>query len=129
MQSIFYFLQYKREQICERGTNKFFWKIAKTHFNKPEFFDRLVDFNALGAKEEAHMPRYQTINFIERNIEGINPDEVDAYNMTLGKLFKWLQLAIKTRKEDIIRRKAMRKKAREHRESQIELARKREEQY
>lgn len=47
--------------------------------------------------------------------------------MTLGKLYKWLLLAIKTRKEDIIRRKAMRKKAREHREHQIEMTRKREE--
>ena len=33
MQSIFYFLQYKREEICEKGTNKFFWKIAKNHLN------------------------------------------------------------------------------------------------
>lgn len=29
MQSLFYFLEYEREDICERGTNKFFWKKAK----------------------------------------------------------------------------------------------------
>jgi hypothetical protein len=66
---------------------------------------------------------------LEKNIEGVVPEEVDHYNMTLGKLFKWLQLAIKTRKEDIVRRKALKKKAREHRETLIEQARKREEQH
>jgi hypothetical protein len=44
---------------------------------------------------------------------------VDAYNMTLGKLFKWMLICIKTRKEDITRRKAMKKKAREEREMLI----------
>ena len=47
------------------------------------------------------------MNFLERNIEGIQPEEVDAYNLTLGKLFKWVLLALKTRKEDIVRRKAL----------------------
>ena len=107
MQSIFYFLQYKREEICEKGTNKFFWKIAKNHLNA-QFFERLINFNALGPKEE-HIPRYTTINFIERNIEGVTPEDVDSYNMTLGKMYKWLLLAIRTRKEDIIRRKALKK--------------------
>lgn len=53
---------------------------------------------------------------MEKNIEGINPEDVDAYNMTLGKLFKWLLLSIQTRKQDIIRRKALKRKAKEERE-------------
>jgi hypothetical protein len=59
---------------------------------------------------------YHTLNFIEKNVEGITEDEVTHYNMTLGKLYKWLLLAMKTRKEDIVRRKAKEKKAREERE-------------
>mmetsp|Transcript_6926 Transcript_6926/g.5191 ORF Transcript_6926/g.5191 Transcript_6926/m.5191 type:complete len:141 (+) Transcript_6926:1063-1485(+) len=35
--------------------------------------------------------------------------------MALGKLFKWLQLALRTRKEDIVRRKAKEKRAAEDR--------------
>jgi hypothetical protein len=70
----------------------------------------------LGPKDN-HFARYCTINFIEKNIEGIVPEEVDAYNMVLGKLFKWLLLAIKLRKEDITRRKALKKKAREERDA------------
>lgn len=39
--------------------------------------------------------------------------------MTLGKLFRWVTLALKTRQDDIIRRKALTLKAREHREKII----------
>lgn len=46
--------------------------------------------------------------------------------MTLGRLFKWMLLAIKTRKEDIIRRKALNRKAREDREESIQKAKDRE---
>lgn len=62
------------------------------------------------------------MNFIERNIEAINIEDVEAYNMTLGKLFKWLQLSVKTRKDDITRRKALKKKASEDREKMIEAS-------
>jgi hypothetical protein len=41
---------------------------------------------------------------------------VDGYNLTLGKLYRWLLLAIKARKEDITLRKARCKKAKEDRE-------------
>ena len=79
----------------------------------------------MGPKEERYWA-YQTINFIEKNIEGIMPEDVDAYNMTLGKLFKWMLLAIQNRKNDVIRRKALKKKAREDREKAIESAEQRE---
>ncbi len=60
---------------------------------------------------------YKTLNFIEKNLEGIVPEDVDMYNLTLGKLYKWLLLAIRTRKDDIIRRKAMVKRCREDRDN------------
>jgi len=45
---------------------------------------------------------------------------VDNYNATLGKLLKWLQLAIKARKDNITMRKAKSKKAKEDREMLIQ---------
>lgn len=104
LQSIMYFLRYKREDICEKGTNKFFWKKAKNFLNN-EFLQRLMSYQVLGAKEDYH-ERYATLNFIERNLEGISPEDVDQYHFVLGRLYRWLLLAIKTRKEDITRRKA-----------------------
>jgi hypothetical protein len=124
LQSIFYLLQYERDQICEKGTNKFFWKKAKNLVDD-HFIHRLANYRVLDPKED-HFIRYQTLNFIEKNIEGINQEDVDTYNLTLGKLYKWVLLAIKTRKEDIIRRKALKKKAREERDALILAAEERE---
>ena len=107
-------MTYERDTICEPRSNKFFWKKAKNALND-EFLNKLSNFRVLGPKDDRYYP-YTTLNFIERNIEGINPDDVDNYHLTLGKLFKWMQLAIRTRKDDIIRRKALKKKAREERE-------------
>ena len=56
MQSIFYFLQYEREQVCEKGTNKFFWKKAKNYINE-DFLIQLMNFVCLGPKE-GHFMRY-----------------------------------------------------------------------
>lgn len=120
LQSVFYLLQYERHTICEPESNKFFWKRAKQHLNE-DLLHRMSDYKSLGPKEQIHQ-RYQTLNFIEKNIEGINPEDVDAYHMTLGKLFRWLSLAIRTRKEDIVRRKALKKRTREERENLLLLA-------
>lgn len=46
--------------------------------------------------------------------------------MGLGKLFKWLKMAIDTRKQDVIRRKAIQKKNREDKASKEEAKAKRE---
>jgi len=70
-----------------------------------DFIKKLCKYKPFRPKAE-EFEKYQTINFIEKNIAAINHEEVEAYSQTLGKLFKWLQTAIKTRKEDIIRRKA-----------------------
>ena len=51
MQSIFYLLKYEREPICEKDSNKFFWKYAK-HFINDEFIDKLVTYKCVGAKPD-----------------------------------------------------------------------------
>ena len=110
LQSIFYLLQYKREDVCQPGSNKFFWKFAKKHLNE-QFLDKLALFTPLGVKPHEQQ-KYTTLNFIEKNIEGIVQEEVDAQcGMVMGKLFKWLQLCVKTRKDDILYRKAAGKRA------------------
>jgi len=56
MQSIFYFLGYEREAVCEKNTNKFFWKKAKLLLDD-EFLNRLANYNSLGPKDK-HLFRY-----------------------------------------------------------------------
>lgn len=45
--------------------------------------------------------------------------------MVLGKLYRWMNAALKTRKDDVVRRKAKYKRAVEDRENKIDLADKR----
>lgn len=57
-QSIFYLLGYKREEICERDTNKLEWKKAKhiltggPNGDGSEFFRRLSEYNPFSAKDD-----------------------------------------------------------------------------
>ena len=43
LQSVFYMLGFEREQICERLTNKLWWKIAKKQISE-EFLQKLMKY-------------------------------------------------------------------------------------
>ena len=73
-QSVFYFLNFTREELCERDTNKLDWKKAKTFLND-EFFFRLSQYNPFGPKED-EFKMYQKLAFIERNTSGVEPEQV-----------------------------------------------------
>ena len=49
-QTVFYLLGYKREEICEKDTNKLEWKKAKNLINE-DFFKKIGEYNAYGPKE------------------------------------------------------------------------------
>jgi len=124
MQGLIYFLGYDKEKVVEPGTQKFFWKSAKSLLTD-EFLEKMEKYEFMGPKDGKFTP-YQTINYIERIIDGIDPGEVDEYNLLAGRLFKWLKLAIENRKLDIIRRRALIFKEREERDSKIKAKEERE---
>lgn len=49
------------------------------------------------------------------NIDQINEEDVDEYSMTLGKIFRWLLMALELRIEDVTNRKRAKEKDREFR--------------
>lgn len=60
-QTLLYLLGYKREDICERDTNKLDWKKAKFVIlggskdgDGSEFFRRLGEYNPSGAREDSY---------------------------------------------------------------------------
>jgi len=120
IQSLMFLLCMPRDQICEPDSNRLFWKAAKC-FLDGRLQDAMVDYKVLGPKE-GEFKAYQTINYCERLIEGIQQEDVDNYSAAFGKIFKWLFNAISLRKQDIIRRKAATRRARENRESKIKAA-------
>jgi LPS O-antigen subunit length determinant protein (WzzB/FepE family) len=58
---------------------------------------------------------YQRINFIDKITEGIEAEQVDEYSVPLGKLYRWLQMAVEMRKEDVLARRDYREKLKEER--------------
>lgn len=123
MQALFYLLQYDKAGIVEEGTQKFFWKTARDKIDDA-FLNKMKNYQIMGEKTGEYKP-YQTINFIEKLIAEITPEAVDLFDMTAGRLFRWLLLALENRKADIVRRKALIQKERDERDSKIAAAEKR----
>lgn len=81
----------------------------------------MVEYRVCGAKA-GDFKAYHTVNYAEKLISEIDAESVENYSQAFAKIFKWLQSAISLRKQDIIRRKASTRKARENRESKIKAA-------
>jgi len=79
----------------------------------------MTEYKIMGQKESDYKA-YQTMNYVDMLIAGITQEEVDEFNMTAGRLFRWLTLAVEQRKADIIRRKALIQKERDERDSKME---------
>lgn len=120
LQSVFYLLQYKRQDVCQPGTNKFNWKLAKAHFDET-FLEKMAAYSPIGLRRGPTQIHYTTLNFIEKNLEGLVQEEVEAQcGHEIARLFRWVSLCVKTRKEDVLYRKNNRKKALMNRETLIQ---------
>lgn len=117
MQALLYFLGYDKQYIVEPGTQKMFWKAAKCLLDE-SFIEKMSDYTFQGPKDGKY-EKYQTLNYIEKIITGIEPNDVTEFNMCAGRLFTWLKLAIENRKLDVVRRAALIQKEREERDSKI----------
>jgi hypothetical protein len=117
-QTVFYLLGYEREEICERDTNKLEWKVAKNLINE-DFFKRLGEYVPYGPKEGS-FKEYQKLRFLKRNIGMYEAEQVDDYSIALGKLFRWLQMAIDLREEDVLMRRDQVAKLKEERQTAID---------
>jgi hypothetical protein len=114
-------LKIPREEICEPGTNKLRWKIAKKWL-KPDtkIWDMMAEYEGNGSKEDDYTG-YQCIPFIEKNLENISVEDVSPYNQVVaGRIISWVLNALRLRKGDITRRKALFRRAIELREEAIQ---------
>jgi hypothetical protein len=108
-QALFYILKFQdRPFLCERDTNRLEWKKAKSFLNNDELFIRMSEYWPFGPKEEAYK-EYQKLKFVQENLSQIPEDQVDEYSVALGKLFRWINLAIEVRIEDLKVRRSNKK--------------------
>lgn len=119
-QSLFYILKFQnREAICERDTNKLEWKKAKKFFINEDVFMKMSEYWPFGSKEEAYK-EYQKLKFVKANLEGIDEEKVDEYSVALGKLLRWIHLAIDVRIEDLKVRRANKAQMRKERQEALD---------
>lgn len=112
-----YLLEYNREDICEKGTNKL-WLHKLPLLITDQFFERLAAYTPLGPRPGVY-PKYRKINAIEKNTEELKEEDVMEYSVAYSQLLRWIKECVKVRKADIIVRKNKRQAAREERETRI----------
>lgn len=103
LQTLFYLLGYEREQICERDTNSLDFKKAKEFIND-ELFQKMASYNPCGQRE-GPFKAYQRLSFLKNNLAEIQEELVEDFANVLIKIFRWIQLAIDIRIEDVTRRR------------------------
>jgi hypothetical protein len=117
IQALMFLMKIDHDSICEPHSNRLFWKHARTHIG--DLLNRVNEYVILGKKEDNFLG-YQTLNYVDKITGEITPEEVDSYHPAFARLFKWLHAAVALRKQDIIRRKAIAKRDREHRDQRID---------
>ena len=103
-QSLMYLMKYQdREDICERGTNKLLWKQCKIFIND-DLFAKMGDFWPPGPKEDSYKS-HEKLAFIQSCLNEYDINQVDDYSIALGKIYRWVNMAIDLRKEDVKQRR------------------------
>jgi len=103
LQTLFYLLGYTREEICERGTNALNFKIVKELINE-RMFAKMGSYEPTGSRK-SEFKAYQKIAFLKKNIADIEEEKVDDYSLVLGRILRWVHLAIDIRVEDVVNRR------------------------
>jgi len=102
IQSLLFLNQNKRDDICEPNSNNLSWKKSK-HLITETLPQAMATYQVWGEKKGEYT-KYQTINYCEKLIKDLNEEDVKNYHVGVHKLWKWLTLAIDSRKKDITRR-------------------------
>lgn len=80
----------------------------------------MAEYEGMGPKDDDYTD-YHSIPFIEKNVEHIQPEDVMPYNAAVaGRIISWVHNALRLRKGDITRRKALFRRAIELREEAIQ---------
>ena len=79
----------------------------------------MSEYWPFGAKEEAYK-EFEKLKFIKLNLDGISEEAVDEYSVALGKILRWVRLAIYVRTEDLRLRRSQKKSLRSERQEALD---------
>jgi hypothetical protein len=102
-QNTLYFIGFANKEINEENTNKLEWKMARKFWNV-HVLEKLRDYNPFGPKP-GKLPSYAMGNRLIHILETINKEELKNSSFVMARLLDFIQLVLKVRKDDIIRRR------------------------
>lgn len=103
LQTLFYLLRYEREAVCEQGTNKLDFKRAKKLITD-DLFKAMASYNPFGPNHQDYK-EFQKLAFLKKNLESLEEEKVEEYDIVMSKIFKWVLFAIELRCEDVVARR------------------------
>lgn len=84
---MFYLLGYKREEICDRGTNALNFKKAKAFINE-QLFSKMANYNPTGQRDSKFCD-YHKLSFLKKNLDSCEEDKVEEFSIVMSKIYKW----------------------------------------
>jgi len=84
LQNLFILLGMTTDQFNEPTTHLMNWKVIRNTLVNDELIDKLLAYEYKGAKEAA-VPPYAFINRIKDRISKISQEEVNYYNLGIGR--------------------------------------------
>jgi len=84
----------------------------------------MADYWPPGPKDEEYR-EYEKLKFIQANLAGLNEEQVDDYSTALGRVLRWINMAIELRIEDVKQRRAAKRQADAERKEATEKERER----
>lgn len=103
LQTLFYLLKYSKDEVCERDTNKLDFKRVKPLINE-DLFDRMANYKPFG-QNDSEFEIYQKLAFLNKNLDGLQEEQVDEFSLCVGKILRWTRMALDLRIEDVRKRK------------------------
>lgn len=97
-------LGYSREEVCERDTNKLHFKKVREILRDNDFYDKMSGYKIQGTKT-SDFREYERLRFMKKNMEKNDDEQLEAYSMTMTKLFQWCMLALELRTDDVTNRR------------------------
>ncbi len=87
IQVVMILVGYKKDEINIQGTNVLDWKKVKTMLAEQEFIDKVCAYTFKGSKVE-EVPVYAKVMRLTQRLSKFNVEEIDQYNLGLGRLFR-----------------------------------------
>ena len=62
-------------------------------------------YEPFGTTGRTEYKEYQKISFLKKNLDSIDEEKVEEYDIVMSKLYKWVATAIELRCEDVVSRR------------------------